>query len=172
MTKPAPPDPKSAAQLDLSAFVAAKAEMHQDLIAWQKSPTDQPFAHGFAVIGPVNGEAFFFHESGQEFCLRTGESTFEEAINLVSGQIMHFSHTGIQAPEPVQQTTAECITRKSTTDSECRAPPPPPPCSFRGFRSYPSFARPGGGIGGGDQRFGGAAWFCRQFEGIQRSFHR
>ena len=123
MTTPKPAAPKAAAQLDLSDFVAAKAVMHQALIAWQKSPTDQPSDHGFAVIGPTNGEAFFLHESGQEFCLRTGESTFEEAINLVSGQIMHLSHNSAQAPEPVRQLAALSIAESIITDQEC--PPPP-----------------------------------------------
>lgn len=122
MTTPKSPAPKAAAQLDLSDYAAAKAVMHQALIAWQKSPADQPSAHGFAVIGPVNGEAFFLHESGQEFCLRTGESTFEEAINLVSGQIMHLSDSYAQAPEAVQQPAAECTVGSIITDQEC--PPP------------------------------------------------
>ena len=160
MTTPKPTTPKAAAQLDLSDYAAAKAVMHQALIAWQKSPTDQPSAHGFAVIGPVNGEAFFLHETGQEFCLRTGESTFEEAIKLVTGQIMHLSHNYTQAPEPVQQPAAVCTVDSIITDQEC------PPRFASVFRSYPSFSGARGGIGGGDQRLGWGSRFFGQFEAV------
>jgi hypothetical protein len=129
MTTTKPPAVKAAAQLDLSAYAAAKAEMHQALIAWQKSPTDQPSAHGFAVIGPVNGEAFFLHESGQEFCLRTGESTFEEAINLVTGQIMYLSHNYAPIPESVQQSAADLQIDSTTPKQECATPPVQPVAS-------------------------------------------